>query len=357
MLIGYARVSTMDQNPQMQTDALEKAGCGRIFIEKLSGSHKERPELEAALDYMREGDTLVVWKLSRLARSIRQIIATVKQLDIGRTTFYRHFPPELISELRQLKWKLDVYFGSGFIKLFTEKGAPILFKEREEGHYLPVTDNGSYTDEIYAIESIFRLVSKNGNSKEYLNNNRGTYRLSRTVDTNSNITQFIRNDDRLTKIIDPVGRMTTFEYNADGFISLVTDPQGNEYGYSYDGDKLSVYTDPMGYDWAYGYDDRARLISRTDPHSSSYQYFYDNFNRVTREIDKEGFEFSYSYDPENRITMVTDRRGLVTRHFYNENNRLQQTLYPDGSEVSYAYDGRNNVVAVRDENGSVSYLN
>ncbi|KJS02652.1 MAG: recombinase [Desulfobulbaceae bacterium BRH_c16a] len=194
MLIGYARVSTMDQNPQMQIDALEKAGCGRIFIEKISGSHKERAELKAALDYMREGDTLVVWKLSRLARSIRQIIATaydleqrkiklkiltqnidtgtpegrlffhvtaafdefqreliventraglaaahqrgriggrppsmtvdkirtaesmlkdsenypfisdiIKQLEIGRTTFYRHFPPERISELRQLK--------------------------------------------------------------------------------------------------------------------------------------------------------------------------------------------------------------------------------------------------------------
>lgn len=54
MLIGYARVSTMDQPPQMQTNAL--AGCGRIFIKKISGSHNERPELEAALDYMREGD-------------------------------------------------------------------------------------------------------------------------------------------------------------------------------------------------------------------------------------------------------------------------------------------------------------
>jgi DNA invertase Pin-like site-specific DNA recombinase len=194
MLIGYARVSTMDQNPQMQTDALEKAGCRRIFIKKISGSHKERAELKAALDYMREGDTLVVWKLSRLARSIRQIIATaydleqrkiklkvltqnidtgtpegrlffhvtaafdefqreliventraglaaahrrgrrggrppsmtmdkirtaesmikdsenypfisdiIKQIEVGRTTFYRHFPPERISELRQLK--------------------------------------------------------------------------------------------------------------------------------------------------------------------------------------------------------------------------------------------------------------
>ncbi|TKB23500.1 recombinase family protein [Desulfopila sp. IMCC35006] len=194
MLIGYARVSTMDQNPQMQIDALEQAGCKRIFIEKISGAKKNRPELKAALDYAREGDTLVVWKLSRLARSIRQIIATsldleqrkitlkvltqkidtgtpegrlyfhmtaafdefqreliventraglaaarkrgrkggrppsmtediirntesmikdtenypfisdiIKQLAIGRTTFYRHFPPQRIDEIRQLE--------------------------------------------------------------------------------------------------------------------------------------------------------------------------------------------------------------------------------------------------------------
>ena len=83
MLIGYARVSTMDQNPQMQIDALEQAGCERIFIEKISGSHKERPQLQAALNYMGEGDTLVVWKLSRLARSIRQIISTTHDLDEG----------------------------------------------------------------------------------------------------------------------------------------------------------------------------------------------------------------------------------------------------------------------------------
>lgn len=81
MLIGYARVSTMDQNPRMQTDALDKAGCERIFIEKISGSREDRPELNAALDYMREGDTLVVWKLSRLARSIRQIIKTAYDLE------------------------------------------------------------------------------------------------------------------------------------------------------------------------------------------------------------------------------------------------------------------------------------
>lgn len=81
MLIGYARVSTLDQNPQHQIDALHEAGCKKIFTEKISGAIKKRKQLEEALDYMREGDTLVVWKLSRLARSLTQIISTVKDLE------------------------------------------------------------------------------------------------------------------------------------------------------------------------------------------------------------------------------------------------------------------------------------
>jgi len=80
MLVGYARVSTLDQNPQMQIDALNDAGCVKIFTEKKSGANAKRVELQAALGYMREGDTLVVWKLARLARSIKQMIQTAEEL-------------------------------------------------------------------------------------------------------------------------------------------------------------------------------------------------------------------------------------------------------------------------------------
>ena len=59
MLIGYARVSTIDQNPALQMDALKTAGCDKVFTEKASGSHRDRPQLKAALNYLREGDTLV----------------------------------------------------------------------------------------------------------------------------------------------------------------------------------------------------------------------------------------------------------------------------------------------------------
>ncbi len=81
MLIGYARVSTLDQNPQLQIEALNEAGCTKIFTEKISGANKKRHQLQEALEYMREEDTLVVWKLSRLARSLTQIINTVNDLE------------------------------------------------------------------------------------------------------------------------------------------------------------------------------------------------------------------------------------------------------------------------------------
>lgn len=82
MLVGYARVSTLDQKPALQTDALKAAGCERIFTETASGAQRDRPELNAALAYLRPGDTLVVWKLDRLARSMRQLIETVEDLQV-----------------------------------------------------------------------------------------------------------------------------------------------------------------------------------------------------------------------------------------------------------------------------------
>jgi DNA invertase Pin-like site-specific DNA recombinase len=83
VLIGYARVSTQEQSPRLQLDALQAAGCGRVFVEKASGAQRDRPELKAALGYMRDGagDVLVVWKLDRLARSLKQLIETVEDLE------------------------------------------------------------------------------------------------------------------------------------------------------------------------------------------------------------------------------------------------------------------------------------
>jgi DNA invertase Pin-like site-specific DNA recombinase len=81
MLIGYARVSTTDQTLDLQKDALQKAGCERIFTDTASGAKAERVGLDEALSHLREGDTLVVWRLDRLGRSLPHLIETIKGLE------------------------------------------------------------------------------------------------------------------------------------------------------------------------------------------------------------------------------------------------------------------------------------
>ncbi len=80
MLIGYARISTQDQNLDLQIDALTKAGCKKLFDDKISGSSKERPGLTKTLEMLRKGDTLVVWKLDRLGRSVKSLVNLVSEL-------------------------------------------------------------------------------------------------------------------------------------------------------------------------------------------------------------------------------------------------------------------------------------
>jgi DNA invertase Pin-like site-specific DNA recombinase len=81
MLIGYARVSTHDQTLNLQKDALEKAGCMKIFTDTASGAKAERKGLYEALSYVRKGDTFVVWRLGRLGRSLPHLIATMTDLE------------------------------------------------------------------------------------------------------------------------------------------------------------------------------------------------------------------------------------------------------------------------------------
>ncbi len=81
MLIGYARVSTEDQNLSLQKDALEKAGCEQIYEDRVSGTKARRQGLESAFSHLRAGDTLVVWRLDRLGRSLRHLIDTVTDLQ------------------------------------------------------------------------------------------------------------------------------------------------------------------------------------------------------------------------------------------------------------------------------------
>ncbi len=87
MLVGYARISTQDQTLNLQTDALEKIGCSKIFTDTASGAKAERMGLAEALSYVREGDTLVVWRLDRLGRSLKHLIEIISKLNNRKIEF------------------------------------------------------------------------------------------------------------------------------------------------------------------------------------------------------------------------------------------------------------------------------
>src|SRR5712691_8817136 len=87
MIVGYARVSTTDQTPQLQIDALKAARCKPIYVDQNSGKNMNRPELIRCLDTLRKGDTLVIWKLDRLGRSLRDLIEIVERLENSGVQF------------------------------------------------------------------------------------------------------------------------------------------------------------------------------------------------------------------------------------------------------------------------------
>src|SRR2546422_1839154 len=87
MLIGYARVSTNDQETATQVAALKAAGCERIYREKASGGRWDRPELHRLLDQLRKGDVLVVWKLDRLSRSLKDVLSIMERVEKARAGF------------------------------------------------------------------------------------------------------------------------------------------------------------------------------------------------------------------------------------------------------------------------------
>lgn len=87
MLIGYARVSTEDQNLDLQTQALTQAGCTRVFTDKMSGTRNDRPGLKEALSHLRKDDTLVVWKLDRLGRGVKGLVDLVTDLQANGIHF------------------------------------------------------------------------------------------------------------------------------------------------------------------------------------------------------------------------------------------------------------------------------
>ena len=105
MLVGYARVSTVTQNEDRQMEALKKYGCEKIFLDKLSGKDTKRPELQKMMDFVREGDTVIVTEFSRFSRSTKDLLSLVEQLT------------EKTVEFKSLKENVDTTTSSGKLVL------------------------------------------------------------------------------------------------------------------------------------------------------------------------------------------------------------------------------------------------
>jgi len=111
MKIGYARISTKDQKLTLQLEALKKAGCNRIFREKVSGAFRNRPELNRMLDQLREGDVVTAWKLDRLARSTRNLLEIVETIANAGARFQSISEPWADTTTHARKMIMTIFAG------------------------------------------------------------------------------------------------------------------------------------------------------------------------------------------------------------------------------------------------------
>ena len=122
MLVGYARVSTSDQTLDLQHDALTKAGCTRIFTDTASGAQTERKGLTEAVSYVRTGDTLVVWKLDRLGRSLKDLITRITELN-NRKIGFQSLTEQIDTTTSGGKIDLPHFWGTGGVRAEYHQGA------------------------------------------------------------------------------------------------------------------------------------------------------------------------------------------------------------------------------------------
>ena len=111
MKIGYARVSTQDQNLELQLKALKNAGCQKLFREKVSGSNRQRPEFQRMLNQIRLGDIIIVWKLDRLARSTRDLLNTMETMREAGAKFQSLSEPWANTTTHAGKMIMTVFAG------------------------------------------------------------------------------------------------------------------------------------------------------------------------------------------------------------------------------------------------------
>jgi DNA invertase Pin-like site-specific DNA recombinase len=124
-LLGYARVSTDQQTLEPQLDALKAAGCDRVYQDVGSGSLKNRPELTRLLDYARAGDTIVVWRLDRLGRGLKHLIATIEDLQ-AREIGFRSLTEQLDTTTPAGRLQLHIFGALGEFERYAELGVTFI---------------------------------------------------------------------------------------------------------------------------------------------------------------------------------------------------------------------------------------
>jgi len=137
MKIGYARVSTQDQNLSLQIDALKINGCQKLFQEKASGAKTDRPELTKLLEHVREGDTVVVWKLDRLGRSLTHLVQLVMDLESrGIGLISLNDPVDTTTAQGRLVFRIFASLAEFERELIRERTVAGLASAKRRGHLL-----------------------------------------------------------------------------------------------------------------------------------------------------------------------------------------------------------------------------
>ncbi len=159
--------------------------------------------------------------------------------------------------------------------------------------------------------------------------------------------------NRLTSVADPLGHVTTFEYDGQGNLTGVVDPLGKRTAIAYDGvGQPTSTTDPLNNTTAFGYDAFGNLTSITDPLGNTTTRQYDTVGRLVRQIDPRGKSTGFTYDPLNRVTLIVDPLGGQTRFTYDPNGNLLTVTDARGNTTTYTYDSMDRVSSRTDPVGA-----
>lgn len=173
MKIGYARVSTQDQNLSLQLDALNAAGCDKLFQEKASGAKADRPELQKLLEHVREGDAIVIWKLDRLGRTLPHLIELVNSLKdrgiglislndpIDTTTAQGRFTFSIFASLAEFEREIIRERTRAGLASARRRGKKLGRKEglSEEAERTALAAESLYRENKYSVQEIAKRLS------------------------------------------------------------------------------------------------------------------------------------------------------------------------------------------------------